>query len=108
MAMRLTSVDGRDISEGNELPREPAALIHLGGTKWVLDGTPLEPTTAALNPYDDRPGTFGSMNFSESEMEQMLRESAQQNDQLIVHILKLHTIETFLDAMQETGGGEVW
>jgi hypothetical protein len=41
-------------------------------------------------------------------MEAMLRESLQNNDQLLVHIVGDRTTETFLDAMDRTGGKDVW
>lgn len=59
-------------------------------------------------PYADRPSTSGELNFSEREMEAMLRESLQSHDQLLVHVTGDRTIETFLNAMDATGGEKVW
>jgi predicted amidohydrolase YtcJ len=59
-------------------------------------------------PYADRPSTSGELNFSEKEMEDMLRESLQRDDQLLVHVVGDRTVEMFLKAMDETGGKAVW
>ena len=59
-------------------------------------------------PYADRPTTSGELDFSQKEMEAMLRESLQSNDQLMVHTVGDRTIATFLNAMDATGGEKVW
>jgi predicted amidohydrolase YtcJ len=104
----LADAHGRNIQEGRELPAHPAPLITVSGTKWVLDGTPIERSAAMRQPYADRPSTSGSLNFSEKEMEAMLRESLRNHDQLMVHVAGDRTTETFLQAMEATGGKEVW
>jgi predicted amidohydrolase YtcJ len=48
------------------------------------------------------------MNFSQHEMEEMLRESLRNDDQLMVHVAGDRTAETFLNAMDATGGERVW
>ena len=106
--MPSTGPNGRDIQEGRRLPQKPSPLVTVSGTKWVLDGSPIESDCAMRQPYADRPGTSGWMNFSEKEMEAMLRESLQNNDQLLVHIVGDRTTEAFLDAMDATGGKQMW
>jgi predicted amidohydrolase YtcJ len=59
-------------------------------------------------PYADRPDSSGWLDFSEKEMEAMLRESLPSGDQLLVHAVGDRTNETFLSAMEATGGKEVW
>ena len=104
----LTDEHGRLTKEGRGLPLHPAPLVTVSGTKWVLDGTPIEHSAAMRKPYADRPTTSGQLNFSEKEMEDMLRESLQDNEQLLVHVVGDRTIETFLNAMDATGGEKVW
>jgi predicted amidohydrolase YtcJ len=41
-----TTPAGRDIQEGRPVPRSSNPLITVSGTKWLLDGTPLEGTLA--------------------------------------------------------------
>jgi predicted amidohydrolase YtcJ len=104
----LTDEHGRATSEGRASNLHPSPLVTVTGTKWVLDGTPIEHSAAMRQPYADRPSTSGELNFSEKEMENMLRESLQRNDQLMVHVVGDRTVETFLNAMEATGGEKVW
>ena len=46
--------------------------------------------------------------FSEREMEAMLRESLENNDQLMVHVSGYASAKAMLEAMQGTGGSRVW
>ena len=94
--------------KGHDLPRSPSPFITVSGTKYVLDGSPIERSCAMRQPYADDPSTSGWMDFSERDMEAMLRESLTQNDQLLVHIVGDRTLETFLNAMDATGGKAVW
>ena len=104
----LTDEHGRLTKEGRDLPTHPAPLVTVSGTKWILDGTPIERSAAMRKPYADRPSTSGELNFSKKEMEDMLRESLQRDDQLLVHVVGDRTVETFLKAMDATGGTAIW
>jgi predicted amidohydrolase YtcJ len=108
MWMGPTDEHGRATSEGRASNLHPSPLVTVTGTKWVLDGTPIEHSAAMRQPYADRPSTSGELDFSEKEMENMLRESLQRNDQLMVHVVGDRTVETFLNAMEATGGEKVW
>ena len=44
MRMPGTTPAGRDTQEGLSVPHHPSALITVDGTKWLLDGVPLENT----------------------------------------------------------------
>jgi len=104
----LTDQHGRMTQEGRVQSGHPAPLVTVSGTKWILDGTPIEHSAAMRKPYTDRPTTSGELDFSQQEMEAMLRESLQSNDQLMVHVVGDRTVETFLNAMDATGGEKVW
>jgi predicted amidohydrolase YtcJ len=104
----LTDEHGRLTKEGRDLPTTPTPLVTVSGTKWILDGTPIERSAAMRKAYADRPSTSGELDFSEKEMEEMLRESLQRDDQLMVHAVGDRTVETFLNAMDATGGRTVW
>ena len=106
--MAGTTAEGRDKTEGRSLPPHPAPLISVSGTKWLLDGSPIERTAALRKPYTDLPGTSGELDFPEKEMEAMLRESLQNDDQLMVHAVGDQATELFLDAMDATGGAKTW
>ena len=106
--MAGTTAEGRDKTEGRALPPHPAPLITVSGTKWLLDGSPIERTAALRKPYTDLPSTSGELDFPEKEMEAMLRESLQNDDQLMVHAVGDRATEMFLNAMDATGGAKVW
>ncbi len=108
MRFLLTDPNGRITQEGRDLPAKPAPLVTVSGTKWDLDGTAIERSSAIREPYADRPDTSGEMNFPEEEIEAILRESLQNDDQLLVHIVGDRTTEAFLNAMDATGGKQVW
>ena len=106
--MASTTVNGRDKTEGRALPLHAAPLITVSGTKWLLDGSPIERTAAMRKPYTDLPSTSGELDFPEKEMEAMLRESLQNDDQLMVHATGDRATEMFLNAMDATGGPKIW
>jgi hypothetical protein len=115
MRMPPTAPSGRDLNEGLHAVTHPAALITVSGTKWMLDGTPLEGTLtppgawhAILSGMDDRAWMELPLTFEPSEMKSMLRESLQNNDQLMVHVSGYPAASAMLRAMQETGGVGVW
>jgi predicted amidohydrolase YtcJ len=99
--MAGTTVNGRDKTEGHSLPVHPAPLITVSGTKWLLDGSPIERTAAMRKPYTDLPSTSGELDFPQKEMEAMLRESLQNDDQLMVHAVGDRATELFLNAMDD-------
>src|SRR5260370_4169546 len=106
--MAGTTVNGRDKTEGRSLPIHPAPLITVSGTKWLLDGSPIERTAALRKPYTDLPSTSGELDFPGKDMEAMLRESLQNDDQLMVHAVGDRATELFLNAMDGTAGPKEW
>ena len=96
-----TDAKGRDVKEGLDLPLHPPGLplITVSGTKWVLDGTPLERGMAVRGEYRDRPGWSGTLNFPEGEIAAMLRDTVARDDQLLLHAPGDRAIETMFKAM---------
>ena len=107
MRMPMTTPAGRDIKEGRSLPRHPAPLITVTGTKWFLDGVPLEFTFDPRESHQHIAGPpFDSIfhdlpiTFPESEMKSMLRESLEYNDPLLLHVPGYRSAAAMLDAME--------
>jgi predicted amidohydrolase YtcJ len=96
-----TDVNGRDLKDGLDLPAHPrnAPLVTVSGTKWILDGSPFERGMAIRGEYKDRPGWSGALNFPESEIRAMLRETLKRHDQSLLHAPGDKTIEAVLNAM---------
>lgn len=111
--MPLTSPSGRNTGEGRSLPRRPAPLITVSGTKWGLDGTPVERTFAPRDedrsqmPFETIFSDFG-LTFPPAEIEKMLRESRRNRDQLMVHVFGYNSSAAMLHAMTATGGRKAW
>ncbi len=85
-----TDQHGRLTSEGHDQSVPKASFLTVSGIKWILDGTPVERSSALRQPYTDRPDTSGEMDFTEKEMEEILRESLRSNQQLTVHRRRPH------------------
>ncbi|MFC3714840.1 amidohydrolase [Luteimonas soli] len=98
-----------DPVDGAGLPREVAGSprIRVSGTKWILDGTPLEHGAALRSPY---PGTntSGHLNFDEPQIEQLLREIIARDDQPLLHVSGDATAAAVLDAMAAVAPAEAW
>jgi predicted amidohydrolase YtcJ len=108
MRFLLTDAQGRLAQEGSQLRPSPGSLVTISGTKWVLDGTPIERTAAMREPYLDRPETSGVGYLPVGEFASILKESIRNDDQLLLHVVGDRTIEAFLSAMEATGGPEIW
>lgn len=104
----LTDEHGMLPNEGHPPNGNAPPLVTVSGTKWVLDGTPIEHSAAMRKPYANHRSTSGELDFSQSEMEDLLRDSLRRNDQLMVHVVGDRTVETFLHAMDATGGEKAW
>lgn len=91
-----------------DLPRtDPARpAITVSGTKWILDGTPMERGAAMAVAYPD--GSHGRMNFSRREIEALLREIFARGDQPLLHVSGDVTLFVVLDVMQTMGSAEQW
>jgi hypothetical protein len=115
MRMPATTAAGRDIQEGQGMPRHPSELMTVSGTKWMLDGVPVEGTFTprgeskipATPPFDS---IFRELplTFSETEIAAMLQESLKNNDQLMVHVSGYRAAKAMLNAMDAAGGKAVW
>ena len=115
MRMPGTTLAGRDTLEGRSVPRHPSPLITVSGTKWMLDGVPLENTFTPRDVPSVRAGEtldYGArhlpLTFSEKEMDAMLRESLADGDQMMFHVSGYPSAAAMLNAMQATGGKKVW
>src|SRR6201996_4182846 len=106
--MPETTSHGRDVLEGRSLPSHPSALITVSGTKWFLDGTPIEEGFAVPRGAKERPIWDLNLTFPESEMEQMLLESSRNKDQLLLHVSGSIAARTMMDFMDRNGGASIW
>ncbi|MCU1348678.1 MAG: nfdA 1 [Acidobacteria bacterium] len=92
---------GREKNEGRDLPKSDRErpLATLSGTKWILDGTPIEQGAALRSPYKGTEGS-GKLNFPPDDITAMLRESLDTNDQLLLHVAGDRSAAAALDMMK--------
>lgn len=86
--------------------RPPAAPGEIPGTKWILDGTPVERLMLLRAPYADRPGQ-GRANLSGEELRGLLGRARAAGHQPMVHAVGDAAIDALLDALDATGG-DAW
>lgn len=91
--------------------REPAArrvkttspLVTVSGTKWIVDGTPIERFALLRAPYADAPKASGRANFSGVDVRAFLRRAFDAGEQPLLHVVGDGAIALALDAIQDTG-----
>jgi predicted amidohydrolase YtcJ len=106
----MTTTKGRDLSEIRQIPnlQFPNSKVKVSGIKWIPDGSPIERGAALRQPYNDRPGWYGKLNFSEADIALMVKESLMFKQQLIMHCVGDKTTEVFLDALEKAGEKIDW
>jgi predicted amidohydrolase YtcJ len=104
-----TDTTGRDTHEGSGLPathrERPLAVIS--GTKWILDGTPVEQGAALRVKYPNTENS-GRLNFSADEIKAIVKEGFDSGEQLLLHVVGDRTAATVLDAMRAVAPAEEW
>ncbi len=110
-----TTPAGRDVAEGQGVPARPSSLITVSGSKWLADGVGVEGTLTPRGawPLPAKPPMDAIMadlplQFSVPEYKTILQESISRNDQLLFHVSGNQSVATLLDAMDATGGKDVW
>ena len=88
-------------------PAPASPLVTLSGTKWILDGTPIERLMLLREPYTDAPASKGTLNFPEADVRTFLRASLAAREQPMFHAVGDGAIEIVLAALEATGG-EQW
>jgi predicted amidohydrolase YtcJ len=95
------SPDGNILIPGKDLPRnnDDLPLLSVFGTKWLLDGTPIEGGAAVTEGYVYNPKHMGYLNFSREDIKSFFEEALKRNDQLCFHVAGDSTLNTVLDVM---------
>ncbi len=101
----------RSVDEPRPAVARPPGLpdrVRVLGTKWMLDGTPVERGAALRQPYADRPGWSGRVNFTDDELQTILRSALERDEQTALHIVGDATLARVLDAMAALGPASAW
>jgi predicted amidohydrolase YtcJ len=99
---------GREVGEGSKVRARPGGLLVASGTKWIVDGTPVERLAAMREPYADRPGWTGRVNFDEATLRSILKEARASRDPLALHAVGDRALDVLLALLEEAGGEAVW
>ena len=96
------NADGTLSIPGKELPKniKKLPLLTVSGTKWLLEGTPIEQGAEHFEAYPNRPDWHGRMNYSILEIEKMCREAIARHDQIMFHIGGDKSMGKLLDLME--------
>ena len=84
--------------------RPKSTLVTVSGTKWIVDGTPIERLALLRAPYTDAPKVSGRSNVSDAELREFLRRAFDAKEQPLLHVVGDGAIGLALDAIQDTGG----
>jgi predicted amidohydrolase YtcJ len=94
--------------------RQPASAsvrgsvrVTVSGTKWIVDGTPVERLMLLREPYADRPATRGRGNFATADLSSFLQRALEQREQPLFHAVGDQAIDDVLTAL-EASGGAAW
>jgi predicted amidohydrolase YtcJ len=84
--------------------RPESPLVTVSGTKWILDGTPIERLALLRAPYADAPKTSGRANVTGVDLREFLRRAFDAKEQPILHVVGDGAIAAALEAFEDTGG----
>lgn len=92
-----------DADKGGWAPR-----TRLAGSKWILDGTPLERGALMLADYADRPGWRGVSNYTDAQLEAILKGALASPHQVALHVSGDGEAKRLFDAMERLAPAERW
>lgn len=91
------------------LEKHPADMprVAVSGTKWIIDGTPVDQAAPLREPY---PGTGGNgrLNFDQTRIEALLREILARDDQALLHVAGDVAAIAIMDAMETIAPPAQW
>jgi predicted amidohydrolase YtcJ len=103
-----TGPTGRDLSAWASLSAPPGSSIVVSGTKYVLDGTPVERLAAMRAPYADQPSTHGRLNFPADTLRRALAEALESGDQPLLHAVGDSAAALILSTMADLAPDSAW
>jgi predicted amidohydrolase YtcJ len=108
--IRFPMTENGRVTEGRDMQavdrERPLSIIS--GTKWILDGTPVEQGAALRRPYPGGGTNSGKLDFPPDEIKVILKEAFDSKDQTLLHVVGDRTTAAVLDAMRAAGPAEEW
>jgi predicted amidohydrolase YtcJ len=108
--IRFPMTENGRVTEGTNLSttdrERPLSIIS--GTKWILDGTPVEQGAAVRRPYPGGGEAVGKLDFPPDEIKAIMKEAFESNEQTLLHVAGDRTAAAVFDAMRAVGPAEEW
>ena len=108
MRFPVTTPEGREVEPWEALTGSRLGSITVSGTKWVLDGTPIERLAVHRAPYSDRPGWYGRLNFPPDTLRAMVAEAWNDDDQSIIHAVGDSAVGLVLSTLAAVRPADEW
>jgi predicted amidohydrolase YtcJ len=108
--IRFPMTENGRVNERTDLPAtdRERPLSTISGTKWILDGTPVEQGAALREPYPGTTNSTGRLNFSPDEMKAIAQEAFKSTDQTLLHVAGDRTAAALFDAMKSVAPAAEW
>jgi predicted amidohydrolase YtcJ len=108
--IRFPMTESGRVTEGTNLPvtdrERPLSIIS--GTKWILDGTPVEQGAGVRRPYPGGGENLGRLDFPPDEINAIMKEAFESKEQTFLHVAGDRTSAAVFDAMRAVGPAEEW
>lgn len=89
-------------------PAPPGSMLSVWGTKWIIDGTPIERLAFFTQPYVDRARWLGQPNFKETSVRPMVLKGLESREQVMFHAVGDAAIGQVFSAMISAGSPLRW
>jgi predicted amidohydrolase YtcJ len=89
-------------------PPRASDRVYVHGSKYILDGTPIERWAAMRADYADRPGWSGRLDFEPDVLRAILEEALRSGDRLHLHVSGDRSLDAVLDLMDELADDATW
>jgi len=99
-----------DVAEEWEHPQPVpnSPKVRIAGMKWILDGTPPDRNAFMRQPYADRPGWYGRLDFSISDLRRILKHALDNNEQVAFHTVGDSTASVVFHLMESLAPAKTW
>ena len=104
----MTTPTGRLIAPWRAIPTRKTGRVTISGTKYILDGTPVERLAVLRAPYSDRAGWYGRLDFPPDTLKAMLAEILAAGDQPIIHAVGDSAVGLVLSTLTALAPDSVW
>lgn len=81
---------------------------EISGVKLILDGTPGERLATLTTAYNDRPGTYGALDFDDYTVKKYIQFCLQKKQQIMVHAVGDSTIKKVISLMRSMHPDAFW